>query len=128
MTSSNCDEYGDDGSRFTGDLYGAPFVDGLPLTATNQRCSCDARPTWVHRINAHDRQFHVKTKAFTLPSFVTLCDECEELRRRSDTHALLHRRAPAGNDYGDWERQIAEASTNRLVSANVEDTRRLRPE
>jgi hypothetical protein len=124
MTTSG-DPDDDDDVNFTGDLYGAPFVDGLPVTTRDQSCFCGAAPTAVSRIASESREFQVAGKGYTLPSFITLCDTCEELRDRGDAAELTARRLDAGSD-GSWETEISKASARALVRAQLSDRRPLR--
>jgi hypothetical protein len=116
------DEERDD---FTGDLDGAPFADGLPLTTTNQHCLCGAEPTWVYWIAVADREFRVGTKGFTLAIFLTLCTACKELAEQGDATGLLERRVTREDD-SDWGRQIAEGEATALARADLTDGRPLR--
>ena len=108
----------DEADDFDGDVDGAPFVEGLPVTSRGQHCLCGAEPTWVYRVAAADRAFRVGDKGFTLPNFVTLCAMCKELAERHDAHGLLERRLGREND-NDWERQIAEGSSIALARADL---------
>jgi hypothetical protein len=66
---------------------------GLPLTNRDQSCAfCGAnRPIFVHPLDLRHVQFRVYGKGWTLPTFWTVCTECEPLIQLPDDDELLRR-------------------------------------
>lgn len=84
--------------EYTGDLQDAikddlgepPTKDGLPLTNEDQSCAfCDDEaPTWVHPLDEDLRAFRSEGASWSLPTFWTICQRCEELLAASQDAAL----------------------------------------
>lgn len=74
---------------YTGDLDAAladdmgepPMEDGLPLTNVDQFCAfCeDDAPVWVHPFDGSRATFSFSDERYTLPTFWTVCRDCEVL-------------------------------------------------
>jgi len=73
---------------------------GLPLTNRNQSCAfCGAsRPVFVHPLDARQVRFRVYDKGWTLPTFWTVCTDCELLIQGPDDEELLRRMAHEEDD------------------------------
>jgi|ERR1700710_904553 len=76
------------------------WVDGLPTSGRDQSCAIcgDRKVAWVHRLDADDVRFRMHGKGYTLPTFWTLCQPCEDIYSAGDHTAIAQtmRTAP------DW--------------------------
>ena len=72
---------GDLQAAIRNDLGEPPVKDGLPLTNEDQSCSfCGAEaPGWVHPLDGSKTAFRVEGESWSLPTFWTVCQRCEEL-------------------------------------------------
>jgi hypothetical protein len=89
---------------------------GLPLTNRDQSCAfCGANsPSFVHPLDARHVQFRVYDKGWTLPTFWTVCTDCEPLIQRRDDEELLHRMMHEEND-----KRLRRASLATFLDADL---------
>lgn len=62
---------------------------------------------FAHRLDTSKIQFRSYGKGYTLPSFLTVCVECEDLVARGDDHGLLERMRVHGQFEGEDREHVA---------------------
>nr|MDT0664057.1 hypothetical protein [Micromonospora sp. DSM 115978] len=85
-------------------------MDGLPTSGIDQSCAfCWASPvSWVHPLDPQLVRYRVYHKAHTLPSFWTLCDDCEHSYQAGDNHALVERMGNAMVGFWETEEDVRQ--------------------
>jgi|SRR5947209_6122791 len=90
---------------------------GLPLTNRDQSCAfCGSHwPSFVHPLDARHVQFRVYDKGWTLPTFWTVCRDCEPLVQRRDDEELLRRMTEEEED----DERVRRASLTAFRNADL---------
>lgn len=75
------------------------WQDGLPTSGREQTCAICMHHTvaWVHRLDPDDATFRMFGKGYTLPTFWTLCQSCEDIHAAGDHQGLADKMATSPN-------------------------------
>ena len=67
------------------------WVDGAPTSVIGQSCAfCGANDVaWVHPLDPESLTYREFGKEYTLPTFWSLCDRCEEIYAAADDDAVV---------------------------------------